>query len=30
MIENCNVREPFDGLMQVTSGAFTKVVILKK
>ncbi len=29
-IENCNVREPFDGLMQVTSTQFTRVTILKK
>lgn len=29
-LENCNVREPFDGLMQVSSGQFTRVVVLKK
>ena len=25
-IENCNVRPPFDGLMQVSSGLFTRIV----
>lgn len=30
LIENCNVREPFDGLMQLSSGGFTKIKILKK
>ncbi|MGD2201601.1 MAG: OB-fold nucleic acid binding domain-containing protein [Candidatus Bathyarchaeota archaeon] len=29
-IENCNVREPFDGLMQISSGMFTKIVVEKK
>jgi hypothetical protein len=26
-LEYMNVREPFDGLIQVSSGAFTKLVI---
>lgn len=30
MLENCNIREPFDGLIQVSSGQFTRVIILKK
>ena len=29
-LENCNIREPFDGLMQVTSTQFTKITVLKK
>jgi ssDNA-binding replication factor A large subunit len=29
-LEYMNVREPFDGLLQVSSGAFTKVVIERK
>ncbi len=29
-LENCNIREPFDGLMQVSSTQFTRVTILKK
>jgi len=29
-LENCNIREPFDGLMQVTSTQFTRVTVLKK
>jgi replication factor A1 len=29
-IENCNVREPFDGLMQVSSGMFTSIVVEQK
>jgi replication factor A1 len=29
-IENSNIREPFDGLMQISSSQFTKIVILKK
>jgi replication factor A1 len=29
-LENCNIREPFDGLMQVSSSQFTRVTILKK
>ena len=29
-LENCNIREPFDGLMQVTSTQYTKITILKK
>jgi replication factor A1 len=29
-IENLNVREPFDGLIQVSSGTFTKIAVLKK
>jgi replication factor A1 len=29
-IENCNIREPFDGLMQVSSGMFTRIVIEQK
>ncbi len=29
-IENCNIREPFDGLMQVTSTQFTRVTVIKK
>ena len=29
-IENCNVRPPFDGLLQVSSGMFTRVVVEKK
>lgn len=28
-IENCNVRQPFDGLMQVSSGLFTRIIIEK-
>jgi replication factor A1 len=28
-IENCNVREPFDGLMQISSGMFTRIIIEK-
>jgi len=30
LLENCNVREPFDGLLQVSSNTFTKITILKK
>ncbi len=30
LIENCNVREPFDGLMQISSTGYTKIKILKK
>jgi len=26
-IENCNVRPPFDGLLQVSSGLFTRIVV---
>ncbi len=26
-LEYMNVREPFDGLIQVSSGAFTKIVV---
>jgi replication factor A1 len=29
-LENVNVREPFDGLLQVSSGPFTKVEIVKR
>jgi len=29
-IENLNMREPFDGLIQVSSGTFTKITVLKK
>jgi replication factor A1 len=29
-MENCNIREPFDGLMQVTSTQFTRITVLKK
>jgi ssDNA-binding replication factor A large subunit len=29
-LEYMNVREPFDGLIQLSSGAFTKVVLLKE
>ncbi len=29
-IENCNVREPFDGLMQISSGMFTRIIIEQK
>jgi len=29
-LENCNIREPFDGLMQVTSTQFTRITVLKK
>jgi replication factor A1 len=29
-IENCNVREPFGGLIQVSSGMFTKIIIEEK
>jgi ssDNA-binding replication factor A large subunit len=29
-IENCNVREPYDGLMQVSSGMFTRIVVEQK
>lgn len=29
-LENVNVTEPFDGLLQVSSGAFTKLKILKR
>ncbi|MDP6458240.1 MAG: OB-fold nucleic acid binding domain-containing protein [Candidatus Bathyarchaeota archaeon] len=29
-IENCNIREPFDGLLQVSSGMFTRIVVEKK
>lgn len=28
-IENCNVRPPFDGLIQVSSGLFTKITVEK-
>ena len=28
-IENCNVRPPFDGLMQVSSGLFTRIIVEK-
>jgi replication factor A1 len=30
LLENCNIREPFDGLMQVTSTQFTRIKVLKK
>jgi len=30
MIENCQIREPFDGLIQVSSGMFTKIVVEEK
>jgi catechol 2,3-dioxygenase-like lactoylglutathione lyase family enzyme len=26
-IENCNVRAPFEGLMQISSGMFTRIVV---
>jgi len=29
-IEYCNVREPFDGLLQLSSGMFTRIVVEKK
>ncbi|KON31604.1 hypothetical protein AC482_00180 [miscellaneous Crenarchaeota group-15 archaeon DG-45] len=29
-IENCNVRQPFDGLMQVSSGLFTRIIVEKE
>jgi len=29
-IENCNVRPPFDGLLQVSSGLFTRIVVEKE
>jgi ssDNA-binding replication factor A large subunit len=29
-IENCNIREPFDGLLQVSSGMFTRIVLEQK
>jgi replication factor A1 len=29
-IENCQVREPYDGLMQVSSGMFTRIVVEEK
>jgi replication factor A1 len=29
-IENCNIREPFDGLIQISSSQFTKISVLKK
>lgn len=29
-LENMNVREPFDGLVQVSSGPFTKIKIIKR
>ena len=29
-LENCNIREPFDELMQVTSTQFTRITVLKK
>ena len=29
-LENCNIREPFDGLIQVTSTQFTRVTVVKK
>jgi replication factor A1 len=29
-IENCNVRPPFDGLMQVSSGIFTRIIVERK
>ncbi|HUS79180.1 MAG TPA: OB-fold nucleic acid binding domain-containing protein [Patescibacteria group bacterium] len=29
-MENCQVREPFDGLLQVSSGMFTRIVVEKK
>lgn len=29
-VENCNIRPPFDGLIQVSSGMFTKIVVEKK
>ena len=29
-IENCNIREPFDGLMQVSSGMFTRITVEQK
>ena len=28
-VENCNVRPPFDGLLQVSSGLFTRIVVEK-
>jgi len=28
-VENCNVRPPFDGLIQVSSGLFTRIVVEK-
>ncbi|MBN1683530.1 hypothetical protein JW865_08270 [Candidatus Bathyarchaeota archaeon] len=30
LLENCNVREPFDGLLQVSSSSYTKINILKR
>ncbi len=29
-IENCNVRPPFEGLMQISSGMFTRIVVEEK
>jgi ssDNA-binding replication factor A large subunit len=29
-IENCNVRAPFEGLMQISSGMFTRIVVEEK
>ena len=29
-IENCNVRSPFEGLMQISSGMFTRIVVEEK
>lgn len=29
-VENCHVRPPFDGLIQVSSGMFTKIIVEKK
>jgi replication factor A1 len=30
LLENCNIREPFDGLMQVSSTGYTKIKVIKK
>jgi ssDNA-binding replication factor A large subunit len=29
-IENCNVRPPFEGLMQISSGIFTRIIVERK
>ena len=29
-LENCNVRPPFEGLMQISSGMFTRIVVEEK
>ena len=29
-VENCNVRPPFDGLIQVSSGMFTRIIVEEK